>query len=61
MLRWAIQKGYGVLPKSCRPERIVTNTKLFHFEISPEDMATLDGLDKNMAIAWPIGNPMTCD
>jgi diketogulonate reductase-like aldo/keto reductase len=45
MLRWAIQKGVVVIPKSVHRERIVENAGVFDFEIGPEDMAALDGLD----------------
>ena len=58
LLRWAIQHDYCILPKSSKIERIEQNTKLFHFTIDDADMATLDGLDQNLALAWPIGNPL---
>jgi diketogulonate reductase-like aldo/keto reductase len=42
------------LPKSATPSRIESNTKVFDFELSPEDMHKLDGLDKGKAgsIMW---------
>jgi len=46
LIRYCLQKGWVPLPKSVHKERIVENTKLYDFEISPEDMATLDGLDR---------------
>lgn len=58
LLRWAIQHDYCVLPKSSQPERIEQNTQLFHFSIEEEDMEALDALDENLALAWPIGNPL---
>lgn len=59
LLRWAIQHGYPILPKSCRKERIVSNfTSPFELEISPEDLLKLDQLDRELAFAWPVGNPM---
>ena len=46
-LRWDIQKGVVTIPKSVTPERIITNADIFDFELSPEDMAKIDKLDKN--------------
>jgi len=47
VLRWDIQKGVVTIPKSVTPERIISNAKIFDFELSAEDMAKIDGLDKN--------------
>lgn len=44
-LRWSLQHGFLPLPKSVTPSRIKENTELFDFELSPEDMAVIDGLD----------------
>jgi diketogulonate reductase-like aldo/keto reductase len=46
-LRWEIQKGVVTIPKSANPERIVSNADIFDFEISDEDMAKIDRLNKN--------------
>lgn len=46
MLRWAIQHGAVVIPKSSRRDRIVSNAQLFDFGLSPDDMAALDALDR---------------
>lgn len=45
LIRYCLQKGWVPLPKSVHRERIIENTQLYDFEVSPEDMATLDGLD----------------
>ena len=45
-LRWDLQHGVVTIPKSVHRERILENAALFDFEISPEDMAALDGLDR---------------
>lgn len=47
VLRWNLQKGVATIPKSSNPERIKANAALFDFELSPGDMAHLDGLDKS--------------
>lgn len=46
-LRWAIQKGISVIPKSTHPERIASNARLFDFTIEQEDMDLLDTLNQN--------------
>ena len=46
MLRWAIQHGVVVIPKSSQKERIRSNAQLFDFELGDADMKTLDALDR---------------
>lgn len=46
MLRWALQRGTSVVPKSVRPERLVENISLFDFALSDEDMAAITAIDK---------------
>src|SRR4051812_29212272 len=45
MLRWGIQHGRSVIPKSTKPERIAENLDVFDFELSADEMAAIDGLD----------------
>jgi diketogulonate reductase-like aldo/keto reductase len=45
MLRWGLQHGRSVIPKSVRPERIAQNIDVFDFELSADEMAAIDGLD----------------
>ncbi|CAD7932645.1 unnamed protein product [Amoebophrya sp. A25] len=46
LLRWGVQKGWQVLPKSSTPSRIAENVKIFDFDLSEEEIAILDGLGK---------------
>jgi 2,5-diketo-D-gluconate reductase A len=46
LLRWCLQHGLPVIPKSTHRERIEENAQIFDFELRDEDMAELDGLDR---------------
>lgn len=46
-LRWNVQHGIVTIPKSVRPERLRENACIFDFELSPEEMRTIDSLDRN--------------
>jgi 2,5-diketo-D-gluconate reductase A len=46
LLRWCIQLGLPVIPKSTHRERIEENGRIFDFELSPEDMEQLAALDE---------------
>jgi diketogulonate reductase-like aldo/keto reductase len=45
LLRWGLQHGRSVIPKSTKPARIAENIDVFDFELSAHDMATIDALD----------------
>lgn len=45
LLRWCLQRGTIVLPKSTHRERIEQNAQIFDFTLSDDEMATLDALD----------------
>ncbi len=57
LLRWAVQLGYPVLPKSMNPERIRSNADIFSFQIDDEDMAAIAQMDRGDGIAWSSGDP----
>lgn len=52
LLRWSLQKGFVVIPKSARPERIRENAAVFDFELGSADMDLLDGLDEGLHTGW---------
>jgi len=45
MLRWHLQEGRSVIPKSVKPARIAENFDVFDFELPPEEIARIDGLE----------------
>jgi len=52
MLRWGLQHGLVVIPKSTGEERIRENSQVFDFEISSEDMKSLDSLNEDLRLNW---------
>ncbi|MBT8307393.1 MAG: aldo/keto reductase [Maribacter sp.] len=46
VLRWDLQKGVVTIPKSAKKERIIANADIFDFELSIEDIASLDSLER---------------
>lgn len=52
LLRWGLQQGMVVLPKSTRPARIAENAALYDFELAPADVAELDALEEGLATGW---------
>ena len=45
MLRWHLQQGRQVIPKSTKPHRIAENFDVFDFELTGEQLAAVDGLE----------------
>ncbi len=57
LLRWGVQKGFAVLPKSLNPERMRQNIDIFGFEIDAADMALIEAMDRGDGVAWATGDP----
>lgn len=54
LLRWCVQKGYSLLPKSTQPHRLQENMNLYGdcFHLSMRDMHALDGFDEYLITGW---------
>lgn len=52
MLRWSVQRGNIVIPKTTHKERMTENLDIFDFEINDKDMKSLDGLNENYRTCW---------
>ncbi|ROR64815.1 aldo/keto reductase [Agrococcus jenensis] len=48
MLRWHLQQGRSVIPKSTNPERIAENFDVFGFELDEEQLRAIDALDRGV-------------
>ena len=58
MIRWALQSGHTVIPKSVRPQRIEENADVFDFKLSEDQMKMLDGLEEGLRFCPdPLGLP----
>ncbi len=49
-LRWLMQRGVVVIPKSSKKRRIQKNAQVFDFELAQEDLALIDGLDRAVRV-----------
>lgn len=61
MLRWHIQRGVVVIPKSTHYERMKENLNVFDFMLDEEDMAKIAALDKNESSFFSHCNPATVE
>jgi len=52
LLRWGLQHGCAVVPKSARRERISENFQVFDFQLTPEEMALLDSAPEEKKTSW---------
>jgi diketogulonate reductase-like aldo/keto reductase len=52
LIRWSLQKGFVVLPRSSNPTRIAENAAVFDFSLDDSQMARLDALDEGLTTGW---------
>lgn len=57
LLRYSLDKGYVPLPKSSSKHRIESNTQIFDFALTKEEVEHLDSLDEDLVTDW---DPTTC-
>ena len=50
VLRWHLQEGVVVFPKTVRKERMIENLSVFDFELSPEEMTALAAMDADQRV-----------
>ena len=56
LLRWGIQQGFVVLPKSVHAERIAENAAVFDFELDQPALERLDALEQGLVTGWDPAN-----
>lgn len=47
VLRWGVQRGTSIIPKTSKPERMIENLSLFDFELNEEEMNAISALNSN--------------
>lgn len=52
LIRWCLQRGFIVIPKSSNPGRIKENSEVFDFELTAADVEELDGMETGSGITW---------
>jgi diketogulonate reductase-like aldo/keto reductase len=52
LIRWSLQKGFVVLPRSANPGRIAENAAVFDFALDDAQIAALDALDEGLTTGW---------
>ncbi len=52
ILRWGVQRGFIVIPKSGNPVRIKNNIDIFDFNLTDEEVSLISGLNKNFRVRY---------
>lgn len=60
-LRWLVQRGIAVIPKSVRKERMVENADIWDFELSQEDIDAIKSLDSGKSVFFDHRDPETAE
>lgn len=60
-LRWLVQQGIGVIPKSVREERMVENNDIWDFELSRDDMHAIASLNTGKSVFFDHRDPVTAE
>lgn len=61
ILRWLLQRGITVIPKSVHPERMAENIAVFDFELTEAEMTTMAGLDRGVSQFFDHRDPATIE
>ncbi|WP_300560527.1 aldo/keto reductase [Companilactobacillus sp.] len=61
MLRWLLQRGIIVIPKSVHQQRMIENFDVFDFKLSDDEMKTMATLDKNESQFFDHRDPTTIE
>jgi diketogulonate reductase-like aldo/keto reductase len=56
-LRWLIQRGIVVIPKSVHKERIIENFNVFDFQLDADDLQKIAALDRGKSVIWDPTSP----
>ncbi|KAF4664481.1 hypothetical protein FOZ61_000788 [Perkinsus olseni] len=56
-IRWAMQRGTIVIPKSIKPHRVVENFNVFDFDLSPQEMEQIDEIGRDPRHRIRVFNP----
>jgi diketogulonate reductase-like aldo/keto reductase len=58
LIRWGLEQGFAVIPKSVRRERILENLAVFDFALSATDLGQLSGCEEGLITGWdPVSEP----
>ena len=52
LLKWAIQRGFAILPRSTNNVRMEENINLDHFDLNEDEMAKMNDMDRGKGMAW---------